>query len=138
ADHGRAGVDAEEGASAAEEGDADGHRPETPQGGAGQRSEREVVTRRDDAMRGAAGTVAGCMLCVGFVVVAGCNRKPHFVPPGGDSTGAAAFDSTTILAQDVSDLWDRATDRHSVSQASSATVRLAPPVPPRRAGPPLH
>ena len=76
-------------------------------------------------MRRAAGSVAVCMLCVCFVVVAGCNRKPRFVPPGGDSTGAYAFDSTTVLAQDVSDLWDRATDRRSVSEASSATVRLA-------------
>lgn len=76
-------------------------------------------------MRGAARMVAVSIVCAGVIALAGCDRKPRFVARGGDSTGVNLEDSTTVLAEDISDLWDRAQDRRGVSEASAATVKLA-------------
>jgi hypothetical protein len=64
------------------------------------------------------------VLLLAVVCAAGCQRKPRFVQQWGDSLAASAADTSAVLAESAVELWDRAQDRPSVSEASSTTARL--------------
>jgi hypothetical protein len=59
------------------------------------------------------------MLCV--LALVGCNRKPHLVPAGPDSTAAIPSDSTAMYVQIARDAWGSGDDN---GKAADLTARL--------------
>jgi hypothetical protein len=69
--------------------------------------QRPAGTRARSATRLAA--IAGCLvtLAAGLATLGGCSRQPpRFVPPGADSTAAAAEDSFAVRVGEARDQWE--------------------------------